>query len=100
EAANLDFAQYYESIFRKFGDQETADILRIVLEDEISHVAFGAHWMKKWRGDKSLWDYYLSTLPLPLTPDRSKGIGFDPAIHERAMNDTEFCRELDLFEDN
>lgn len=100
EAANLDFAQYYEKIFRDFGDEKTADILKIVLEDEISHVAFGSHWMKRWRGDKDLWNYYLASLPFPLTPARSKGIGFDPKIHDRAMSDENFCRELDLFEDD
>lgn len=100
EAANLDFAQYYSKVFRDFGDDRTADILDIVLEDEISHVAFGAHWMKRWREDKDLWNYYLSQLPFPMTPARSKGIGFDPAIHERAMNDQDFTRMLDEFEDD
>jgi uncharacterized ferritin-like protein (DUF455 family) len=100
EAANLDFAQYYAKVFRNFGDTKTADILDIVLEDEISHVAFGAHWMKRWREDKDLWNYYLASLPFPLTPARSKGIGFDPLIHERAMNDAEFTKNLDLFEDD
>jgi uncharacterized ferritin-like protein (DUF455 family) len=100
EAANLDFAQYYAKVFRSFGDTKTADILDIVLEDEISHVAFGAHWMKRWREDKDLWNYYLTSLPFPLTPARSKGIGFDPIIHERAMSDAEFTRSLDLFEDD
>lgn len=100
EAANLDFAQYYAKIFRDFGDTKTAEILDIVLEDEISHVAFGAHWMKRWREDKELWNYYLSCLPHPLTPARSKGIGFDPAIHNRAMNDDAFTHSLDLFEDD
>lgn len=100
EAANLDFAQYYSKIFRSFGDDKTADILDIVLEDEISHVAFGSHWMKKWREDKDLWSYYLASLPFPLTPARSKGIGFDPKIHERAMNDADFTQKLDLFEDD
>lgn len=100
EAANLDFAQYYSKIFRSFGDDKTADILDIVLEDEISHVAFGAHWMKKWREDKDLWNYYLTSLPFPLTPARSKGIGFDPKIHERAMNDLDFTQKLDQFEDD
>lgn len=100
EAANLDFAQYYAKIFREFGDTKTADILDIVLEDEISHVAFGAHWMKRWREDKELWNYYLSCLPHPLTPARSKGIGFDTAIHHRAMNDDAFVKSLDLFEDD
>ncbi len=100
EAANLDFAQHYSKIFRNFGDHKTADILDIVLEDEIGHVAFGAHWMKRWREDKELWDYYLTSLPHPLTPARSKGIGFDPSIHERAMNDEAFTRKLDLYEDD
>jgi uncharacterized ferritin-like protein (DUF455 family) len=99
EAANLDFAQHYSKLFRSFGDDRTADILDIVLEDEISHVAFGAHWMKRWRDDRDLWNYYLTSLPHPLTPARGKGIGFDPKIHDRAMNDLEFTKNLDLFED-
>lgn len=100
EAANLDFAQYYANIFKEYGDQRTADILDIVLEDEIAHVAFGAHWMKRWRGDKSLWDYYRSCLPFPMTPARGRGIGFDPRVHERAMNDNEFVKELAAYDDD
>ena len=100
EAANLDFAQYYAQIFRELGDHETASILDIVLEDEIGHVAFGAHWMKKWKEDKSLWEHYMVSLPWPLTPARSKGIGFDPAIHQKAMNDEEFVSNLVAFNDD
>jgi uncharacterized ferritin-like protein (DUF455 family) len=100
EAANLDFAQYYSAIFRSFEDHKTADIMDIVLEDEISHVAFGAHWMKRWKEDKDLWNYYLTSLPFPLTPARSKGIGFDPDIHEKAMNDMSFTKKLDAYEDD
>ena len=99
EAANLDFASFYANVFRKMGDVETASILDTVLEDEIGHVAFGAHWMKKWRGDKSLWEYYLSSLPWPLTPARSKGIGFDPLLHQRAINDEKFILQLSSFDD-
>lgn len=100
EAANLDFAQFYAKIFRSFGDTTTAEILETVLEDEISHVAFGSHWMKKWREDKKLWDYYLSCLPGLITPSRSKGIDFDPAIHAKAMNDDEFISSLISFDDS
>jgi uncharacterized ferritin-like protein (DUF455 family) len=100
EAANLDFAQYYAELFREFGDHETASILDTVLEDEIGHVAFGAHWMKKWREDKSLWDYYRSCLPWPVTPARSKGIGFDPNLHEKAVGDKEFTELLAKFDDD
>lgn len=99
EAANLDFAQYYRDIFQSLGDTTTAKILNVVLEDEISHVALGSFWLKKWREDKSLWQYYLDSLPWPLTPARSKGIGFDPLIHERAINDPDFISQLIQFED-
>ena len=100
EAANLDFAQYYSKIFRSLGDEKTAAILDLVLEDEISHVALGSHWMKKWRQDKTLWKYYMECLPWPLTPARSKGIGFDPKLHEKAMMDPEFVSELQLYNDD
>ncbi len=100
EAANLDFAQYYRDLFKEDGDIKTADILNIVLEDEISHVAFGSHWLKRWRGDKKLWDYYLSVLPHPLTPARSKGLHYDPVVHQRAMNDEEFIHDLTNYEDS
>jgi hypothetical protein len=99
EAANLDFAQHYSKIFRSFGDEVTANVLDTVLEDEISHVAFGAHWMKKWKMDKNLWDYYQSSLPWPLTPARSKGIGFDPNLHGKAINDKDFVSSLVSFDD-
>lgn len=99
EAANLDFAQYYSRLFRSLGDLETASILDTVLEDEIGHVAFGVHWMKKWREDKSLWDYYLSSLPWPMTPARSKGLSFDPKLHAKAFNDDSFIAELERYDD-
>jgi uncharacterized ferritin-like protein (DUF455 family) len=99
EAANLDFAQYYAGIFRQQGDLETAGILETVLEDELSHVAFGAHWLKRWRGDRALWQYYLENLPWPMTPARSKGIGFDPDLHRRAIGDEDFMTSLRSFED-
>jgi uncharacterized ferritin-like protein (DUF455 family) len=100
EAANLDFAQFYAKIFRELGDEETASILDIVLEDEIGHVAFGGHWMKKWRGEKALWEYYQESLPWPLTPARGKGLGFDPDIHRKAMGDDEFVNSLISYEDS
>jgi uncharacterized ferritin-like protein (DUF455 family) len=100
EAANLDFAQFYAKLFRDFGDIETAEILEIVLEDEISHVALGANWLRKWSDDKSLWEYYLNSLPWPLTPARSKGLHFDPTIHARAIHDDHFIKSLVEYDDD
>jgi len=62
-------------------------------------VAFGSYWLKRWRGDKTLWDYYLSVLPYPLTPARSKGIHFDQEIHRKAMSDDHFIEELTQYDD-
>ncbi|HXH76710.1 MAG TPA: DUF455 family protein [Bacteriovoracaceae bacterium] len=100
EAANLDFAQYYSRIFRANGDVETADILDLVLEDEISHVAFGSHWLKRWRGDKELWKYYMEALPWPMTPARSKGNGFDFNLHLKAVGDRDFVKSLADYNDD
>jgi hypothetical protein len=100
EAANLDFAQYYAGIFRNFGDLASAEIMETVLADEISHVALGAHWLKRWRNDQTLWEYYRSSLPYPLTPARSKGIGYDPDLHYKAVIDQDFIRELSAYEDS
>ncbi len=99
EAANLDFAQYYARIFRESGDLQTAEILDTVLADEVAHVAFGAHWMKKWKQDADLWTYYQSILPWPLTPARSRGIDFDVDLHRRAVGDDSFVKSLVAFED-
>ena len=49
EQANLDFAKYFQEIFRQVGDTETADLLEKVFLDEISHVKHGLHWFNRWR---------------------------------------------------
>lgn len=99
ESANLDFAQYYEKSFLEVEDFETAKIMRVVFEDEISHVALGAFWLNQWRGDKKLWDYYKDHLPGVMTPARSKGIHFDSSSRIKAGLDQEFINELELFRD-
>lgn len=99
ESANLDFAQYYERSFREVEDFETANIMKIVFEDEISHVALGAHWLNQWRGDKDLWTYFKENLPGVMTPARSKGIHFDRQSRERAGLDSEFLNQLDDYRD-
>lgn len=99
ESANLDFAQFYEEGFRAVEDFKTAEIMRIVLEDEISHVALGAHWLNQWRGDKDLWSYYQTHLPGVMTPARAKGIHFDKNIRLKAGLDQNFIDRLDEFRD-
>jgi len=100
ESANLDFAQYYIKIFKSLGDEPTARILSVVLSDEISHVSFGSYWMKKWRENKTLWNYYCESLPWPMTPARSKGIEFDVNLHGKAIGDDDFVLNLSSFQDD
>lgn len=99
EAANLDFAAYYRDEFLKVDDKKTADILEIVLKEEISHVAFGATYLNKWREDKTLWEYYIDNLPAPLTPARSKGKYFLEDYRKKSKLDEDFINSLRNFDD-
>jgi uncharacterized ferritin-like protein (DUF455 family) len=100
EAANLDFACFYARLFRSYGDEQTASVLETVLEDEISHVAFGAHWMKRWKQQDDLWTFYQASLPWPLTPARSKGIEFSAELRRQAGMDENFLTALMTYEDD
>lgn len=99
ESANLDFSKYYSEVFKQLGDQQTAEILDEVYRDEISHVSVGASWLKKWRGDKDLWEYYLEGLPALLTPARAKGMTFEAQAREKAGLDADFIEKLKHYRD-
>lgn len=100
ESANLDFAKYYEECFLEVEDEATAKIMRIIFEDEISHVALGAHWLNQWRGNKDLWNYYREHLPGVMTPARAKGIHFNRDSRVKSGLDESFINELDSFRDD
>ncbi|MBD63776.1 MAG: hypothetical protein CME62_01100 [Halobacteriovoraceae bacterium] len=99
ESANLDFATYYEKIFRDLGEDEIADVLLEVLKDEISHVGFGVRYLNKWREDRELWNYYISQLPWPLTPARSKGQHFAYSPRLKAGMPREFIQSQKNYKD-
>ncbi len=99
EQANLDFAKYYHSIFELVGDGETANILKIVYEDEIKHVARGRHEVAhslvgKEEAMTQLWEHYCDILPPPLTPARAKGLIFDEEGRKMAGLPTEYIESL------
>lgn len=99
ESANLDFALFYEEKFREVGDFQTADVLKIVFEDEITHVALGAHWLSNWKGNETLWNYYRTTLPFPITPARSRGLVFRPETRLKAGLPQDWINELQIYVD-
>lgn len=100
ESANLDFAKYYEECFREVEDLKSAQIMKIVFEDEISHVALGAHWLNQWRKDKNLWEYYKENLPGLMTPARAKGIHFNRDSRIKSGLDESFVSNLENYYDD
>lgn len=75
EMANLDFASMYGKSFAHFGDLESAHLMQIILNDEISHVKFGWRWLKnfkeKYESEWAAWEKTLSTTLL--VPKRARG---------------------------
>ena len=94
EAANLDFAHFYENVFREHGDIKSANILKVVYDDEISHVGFGVNYLNLWKQDKTLWEYYTEVLPFPLTPARSKGNLFVEEARVKSKMDADFIKNV------
>jgi len=99
EGANLDFAHYYWMKFKEMNDLKSAEIMKEVFLDEISHVAFGQAFLNKWREEETLWNYYLQNLPFPMTPARAKGISFFKESRIKAGLDTDFVDQLEGYRD-
>ena len=100
EAANLDFCLFYEQVFREIGDQQTADIMRLIYNDELKHVKLGVYWLDKWRDDDTLWDYYIKHLPENIGPERSKGIKFSVDSRRSVGLDESYINSLLNFSDS
>ncbi len=97
EQANLDFALEYAEFFRKDNlDLKTAELLQVVHDDEVRHVAHGLKWFKFWGSEtinceKEEFLAYQKLLPYPLTPRRARGNDlFSVASREKADLDSNF----------
>jgi uncharacterized ferritin-like protein (DUF455 family) len=86
EMANLDFAPMYGKSFAHFGDDLSAQLMATILKDEISHVGFGWHWLKRFKQkEDSEWSAWEKTLATTLlTPKRAKGFVLHPENREKA----------------
>lgn len=95
EMANLDFAPLYGKSFARVGDHESAALMDQILEDEISHVAFGWNWLKKFKEpEKTEWDAWTESLPPLMTPKRAKGFTIVDNMRERAGVSSEWIQQL------
>jgi uncharacterized ferritin-like protein (DUF455 family) len=99
ENANLDFATDYAAAARAAGDLETAQVLEVVHDDEISHVRFAWVWMRKLAGEeRDPWQTFVGHLDWPLSPSRARGKNFTAEARRRAGIDEEFIRALESVE--
>ena len=100
EAANLDFAKYYASVFRDVEDDKSAAIMDVIYNDEIKHVALGRHYLEKQiNDDVHLWDFYCAELPDSFSPARAKGIVFDRDGRLKAGLDDKFISASEHYRD-
>ncbi|MEZ4360401.1 MAG: DUF455 family protein [Kofleriaceae bacterium] len=99
ENANLDFAREYAEAARAAGDEETARVLELVHDEEISHVRFGWVWLRKLGDDaQDAWQTYVEHLEWPLSPSRARGRTFAADARRRAGLDDDFIQALERCE--
>ena len=74
EQANLDYSLHFAKVFKQIGDNDTAEVLQKIYEDEIGHVQHGLHWFRQWKNpEQSDWDAYQESLDFPMSPQRGRG---------------------------
>lgn len=99
EQANLDFSLHYRDVFRRAGDEAAATLFQTIHDDEISHVAYGLNWFRKWKepGEDD-WEGFSRRLVFPLSPVRAKARRLlDREGRRRAGLGESFIQALDLF---
>ncbi len=99
EQANLDFAEYYEALFNDVGDKKSANLMRIILNDEIAHVKRGVSVLKE-ENEGSLWEIYNRYLPTFISPARAKGSHFNKEARLKAGLDEDYITHLISYSDD
>lgn len=98
EMANLDFAPIYGNSFKRFGDDASADLMAVILKDEISHVRFGWRWLCNLKEDGQLpWEVWQRSLPSLIHPSRAKGFIFNEEPRKAAGIPEEWINNLKQF---
>lgn len=72
EGANLDHTDRFAAAFRAAGDEAGAELQELVGREERPHVAFAAHWFKRWQGAVAF-ERWAQALPAPLSPMLMRG---------------------------
>ena len=95
EMANLDFAPMYRDSFLRHGDPESGALMSRILHDELSHVSFGWHWLKRLKAEnQSMWEAWNEYSGPLVTPGRAKGFLFFETHRREAGVDQAFINEM------
>lgn len=96
EMANLDFAPIYGKRFLEHGDEQSSQLMRQIFKDEVGHVSFGYHWLKRFKDDSTLSDYqfWQNSLPLIMSPKQAKGRIFHEENRRMAGIPDDWIEEL------
>ena len=99
EGRNLDHTLEFEAWFVRAGDEKSAVVMRAIHRDEIQHVAFGMHWLRRLKSpDLSEWEAYEAALQWPLRPEKSRGKSFHREPRLAAGMSPEFVDRLEALE--
>ncbi len=99
EGRNLDHTLEFEGWFRRAGDEKSAGVMRAIHRDEIQHVAFGVHWLRRLKSpDLSEWEAYEAALKWPLRPEKSRSKSFHREPRLAAGMSPEFVDRLEALE--
>lgn len=97
EGGNLDHCATWSERFRAVGDEEGAGCQEEIGEEEVEHVAFAAHWFRRWHGDLEFESWRLA-LPAPLTPTVLRGRPFNREARLRAGCSEGFLQEFEAWD--
>jgi uncharacterized ferritin-like protein (DUF455 family) len=97
EQSNLDHAPFFGRLFREVEDHASADLMKVIFEDEIRHVRFGSRWLKHYTPpETSLFEMYAAHCSLGNPPARAIGPEFQEQARRLAGLDEEFICNLRL----
>ncbi|MEM1348193.1 MAG: DUF455 family protein [Myxococcota bacterium] len=98
EQANLDHAPVFAEHFRAVGDEGSAELMDLILEDEIKHVAFGARWLRTLSADtdEDAFQVFLANLTARNDAFRARGESFNEEARRRAKLGDAFIEGMRL----
>ena len=92
--ANLDHAPMFAGYFDDVDDPISANLMRQIAEDEITHVGFGAKVLRDHAAGEDTFTLWSQNLTFHNTPERARGPQFNEELRRRAGLDEAFIRQM------